>query len=175
MASSLDMSFALTGKLQNALDLTTVQDTFNTNDTFAPLNYTFGSGTSSGNFNNWWHDQRTVAATTADNLDLRGGTVSTKLGLILDFQTIKLIVIQIVSPDGTKSLRVGPQNVSNAFSSPWGGAGATVYETVFHSHTFAFDPYTGFAVTAGTGDVLGIYNPGAGSVTYNIFIAGILA
>ena len=165
----------MSGALLNALDLTTITDSFATNDTFAPLVYTFASGTSSGQFDNWWHDSRTVTATTYDNLDLRGGTVSTKLNLILDFQKIKLGVIAIRSPDGTASLRIGPQNVTNAWQGAWGGVGATAYSTVFHSHVFAFDPYTGFAVTAGTGDILGIYNPGASSVTYDIFLLGIQA
>lgn len=175
MATNLTMGFSMSGALLNALDLTTITDSFATNDTFAPLVYTFASGTSSGQFDNWWHDSRTVTATTYDNLDLRGGTVSTKLNLILDFQKIKLGVISIRSPDGTKSLLVGPQNITNAWQGPWGGVGATVYTTVLHSHVFAFDPYTGFAVAAGTGDILGIYNPGASSVTYDIFLLGIQA
>lgn len=131
-------------------------------------NYTNGTG--SFQVNQVYCAQRALAATTFDLLDMAGSL--TNLGGTITFTKIKYLRVEIVSPDGTKVLRVGPQNQSNPVPLGWGGTGATVYREVYYAEEWNM-PYAGFTVTAGTGDILPIYNPGATSVTYAILIAGL--
>lgn len=172
MAYTLSIGERTTGGGRMIDEASNTQQTISPGVTPAPsgtfnLNY----GTSSGQANQWYAGQRTVTATTADNLDLSGVLTNPVSGTVT-LTAVKRVLIQIVSPDGTKSLRVGPQNVSNAWQGPWGGTGATVYETVYEEMDKK-NQYSGWAVTAGTGDILGIYNPGATSVTYFIWIIGV--
>lgn len=131
--------------------------------------FTHGSG--SGQVNKWHLSQRTLATVTYDNLDLAGGLTDYK-GAAITFTKIKYAYIAIISPSSTKSLRVGPQNQSNAATLHWGGTGATVYET-FYTDWELYEPYTGFTVTAGTGDIFPIYNPTGSSITYTLFLMGV--
>jgi len=62
--------------------------------------------------------------------------------------------------------------VTNAFPGPWsGGSGATVYEDVYTVGRWT-NPFTGWTVTAGTGDILGLYNPGATPITVHVLVIG---
>lgn len=132
------------------------------------LSVTFADGNGSGQAETWYSGERIVAATTADNLDL-SGVLSNVFGVSIAAVKVKWIILAIVTPDGTKTIRIGPRNQANAWQGPWGGTGATVYQDVTHWQPF-FEPVNGWSVTAGTGDILGIYNPSAVSVTYRIWI-----
>lgn len=137
---------------------------------FDEIAFALTDGTGSEQANNWWMDERTVNATTADNIDL-AGSLTNQLGTVV-FTAVKAVIIAIDAPDGIKTLRVGPQGVANAFQGWEGGVAAGNYETVNEAF-LKLNRYSGWAVTAGTGDVLGIYNPGAGAVTYRIWILGV--
>ena len=135
------------------------------------LGVSFSYGSGSGQANKLYYASRTVATVTADNLDL-AGSLSDSLGNTLTFTSLKLMLFAVSSPDGTKTLRIGPRNQSNPFQGPWGGTGATVYQDVTH-HWYGYEPVAGWTVTAGTGDILGVYNPSAGSVTYSVLLVGV--
>lgn len=132
---------------------------------------TFTHGTGNSQANLWYLAQRTLAATTFDLIDLAGSLTGYN-GATLTFTKLKRAYISIVSPDGTKSLRVGPQNQSNAAALGWGGTGATVYHTTLTDFEL-IHPYGGWTITAGTGDIFPVYNPGAGDVTYAIWFLGL--
>jgi hypothetical protein len=127
-------------------------------------------GTGSGQGNVWYLARRTVADGADDDIDLAGG-VSDYRGVTITFTAVKRLLIRIVEPDGTKVLRVGPQGVTNGWQGPWGGTGATVYEMVLEE-TDHRNSFGGWVVTAGTGDILRIHNPGVDPVTYAIWIVG---
>lgn len=129
-------------------------------------------GTGSGQCNLACVTRRTLTATTYDNLDLAGG-LSDNLGNTLTFTKIKLAILALATPDGTANLRVGPQAQSNVMQGPWGGTGATVYKTVYHSDIIWRELVAGFTVTAGTGDIFPIYNPTGSSVIYTLLLAGL--
>lgn len=133
------------------------------------ISLTYGTG--SGNANWAYYASRTVNATTADNLDL-SGSLTDGLGNTISATKLKLLVIGIASPDGTKTLRVGPRGVANTFQGPWGGTASTDYVSVTTWHVI-YEPVAGYTITGGTGDVLGIYNSSAGSLTYSILLAGV--
>lgn len=136
------------------------------------LSVSLAFGTGSGQANKLYIASRALAATTFDLLDLAGG-LSDGLGNTLTFTSLKLAVLAILTPNGTKVLRVGPQAQSNPFLGAWGGTGATVYKGFTHWDMPVYDPVAGYAVTAGTGDILPIYNPTGSSITYTILLAGV--
>lgn len=172
MATELNIGFGVDGRLERALDLSTIIDPLSWPSTWEPLTYAFESGTGDGQIDAWWHDERTLAATTNDDLDIRGGTASAFGDLVLSFAKVKLVVININTPTSAKYLRVGPQGVANAFQGWHGGVAAGNYDEFYHSFVM-FSPYAGWPVTAGTGDILRIYNPTASSITYQILLAGV--
>lgn len=131
----------------------------------------FTHGTGANQANKWHLSRRTLATVTFDLLDLAGGLTDYK-GAAITFTAIKLVYIAIVDADGTKSLRIGPQNQTGAGQFGWGGTGATVYQTIYTDWE-DYRPITGHTVTAGTGDIYPIYNPGAGSVEYAIWVLGL--
>lgn len=128
-------------------------------------------GTGSGQANWAYYASRTVLTTAADNLDL-AGSLTDGLGNTITATKLKLLVVSISSPDGTKALRVGPRGVANTAQLNFGGVAATDYQTVTHWHVI-YEPVAGYTISAGTGDIIGIYNPSAGSVTYSILMAGV--
>jgi len=129
--------------------------------------YAFGTGNYEGNA--WYIASRTVTATTADNINL---TSLSYFGTTFSLTKLKYLYIAISEPNGTKALQVGPRGVSNAAQLGWGGTGATVYDTIYTGQDWEH-PYAGWTVTASTADILGIFNPGASSVTYGIWIIGL--
>lgn len=135
------------------------------------LTLTLENGTGTGKANLYYLAKRTLAATTYDLLDLAGGLTAFN-GATLTFTKIKRILVAPYTPDGTVKVRVGPQGQANPWVGPWtGGVGATVYKDVFFREEFQH-PYLGWDVTAGTGDIFPVYNPGASSIDYAIWIIG---
>jgi hypothetical protein len=141
--------------------------------TLAELGISLTYGTGSGQADKWHLGERTLATVTYDLLDLAGGSLADPLGNALTFTAVKLVLVALETPNGTRVLRVGPQNQSNPWPGPWGGTGATVYKTVTHWDLVAYEPVAGFAVTAGTGDIVPIYNSTGASIDYAILIAGV--
>ncbi len=142
--------------------------------TLADVVLTFGSGTTLSNgalYANQLYRASTVI-TAGSNLDLDlYGSLLNPFGETINFATLRAILIGVASADGSAALRVGPQNVTHAFQGPWGGGGATVYETVYWQQLW-LSGQAGWTVTDGALDVLRINNPGASSVTAQILLIG---
>jgi hypothetical protein len=116
--------------------------------------------------------QRTCTAGQTDPMVLGNGSLTTA-GVTQPFSKVKSLWIQIVSPDGTKALRVGPQGIVNAFTGPFGGStGTNSYKEVTDWEMVVNNKWTGYSVVAGTGDILVVKNAGAGDVVYNVMITG---
>ena len=169
MTLSLTRSLTVQGTLTNdsTICITTDAVTSGTNS-FPTLSRTITDGTGAGQCNKWYRSYRTLAAGTADNLDLAGSLLD-PFGSTLTFTGVKYIAIALVaaSANGTNKLTVG--NATNPFVGPFSSAGTIdIYDSLELYHPGA----SGWAVTAGTADILKINNPGAASVTYCILIAG---
>lgn len=115
-----------------------------------------------------WKDTRTLAASATEDLDLTGA-LTDAFGATVAAAEIVAIYIE-AAPANTNNVVIGAA-ASNAFVGPFGAA----------THTLALAPgmfipfvnQNGWAVTAGTGDLLKIANSGAGtSVTYSIIVIG---
>ena len=134
------------------------------------INYDFTDGTGEDQMDMLYVDQRTLAASATEDLDLAGG-VTDSFGNTLTFTDVRMICVK-ASADNTNDVVVGGA-ASNAFVN-W-VADATDKINVKPGGTLLLvspnDP--SYAVTAGTGDLLRIGNGGAGtSVTYDIYIGG---
>lgn len=137
------------------------------------LNYSIslGSGTGANQASNSFHDQRTLTASSSENLDL-AGSLTNAFGTTLTFTKIKAIIIHAASSN-TNNVLVGGA-ASNAFVN-WVGD-ATDIITVRPGGTFILvaPDSTAYAVTASTGDILKVANSSSGtSVVYDITIIGV--
>jgi hypothetical protein len=176
MASALSVNLTLSGSAGLTGSTGLVKPSFSVplggaSAAWAAMTASLGFGTLSGLANNLLCQQRSVGAGLNDDLDLAGSLLN-DLGEAFVLSRVKLLVISIVAPDGTKKLRVGPQGLANAWQGPFGGVTAPCYKEVTHWELIVNEPVAGYLVTPGTADLLRVNNPGAGSVTYNILLAG---
>lgn len=149
----------------NALDLSNVSDRL-----IKSYLTSLASGTGSGQANTIWHDQRTLAASGTEDLDLAGVLTSTISGATLTFTKIKLIFIY-----------ADPANVNNVVVSRPASNGLVLFSaaadacSVLPGGIFMLTaPQAGIAVTAATGDLLTITNSaGTTGVNYDVIIAGV--
>lgn len=138
--------------------------------TFPSISGTFTDGTGSNQCNEWFHGQYVITAGSNQDLDL-SGSLNNIITPTVVFTGIRQLIVALISPTDGYVVRVGPQGVTNAWQGFWGGVGATVYsvgDPVIHGKAGG----TAVAVTAGTGDILRLNNPNAGSITVQVHILG---
>jgi len=128
------------------------------------------NGDAADKMNILWWDQRTLAASTAEELDLAGG-VTDEFGTVLTFAKVKLIYVAAASGNGDV-IQVGGA-AANAFVN-WVANATDIIQIRPDGAMWLMAPgATGYAVTGGTGDLLKINNANAGAAgTYDIVIAG---
>jgi hypothetical protein len=127
----------------------------------------FAHGTGSGQADLIFADQRTIANSSSEELDL-SGTLKNAFGDNQAFVKIKGLLIKNLSP--TQTLTIGGA-ASNAWAA-WAGAANDVVK-IGPGGWHVFGEPAGFAVTAGTGDLLKIANGAAGDpADYIIAIIG---
>lgn len=167
MALTSSLSVAASADLTSALDLTTGS---------APLTVrrvvSLTSGTGAGQADRVFSDRRTLAASASEDLDL-AGVLTDAFGQTITFARIKGLIISAATSN-TNNVVVG-NATSNGFVSWVGAAAHTV--TVRPGGTLALiagqADATGYAVTAGTGDLLKVANSGGStSVTYDVVLIG---
>jgi hypothetical protein len=163
---SATLSLSAFAELTNALDLATGS---------VPLTFrrsaTLSTGTAAGQADKIFHDRRTIAASGSEDLDL-AGVLTDAFGATLTFARVKGLYVAAAATNANNVV------VGNASSNGW----ATLLNA---TGTLTLRPGaavgamagvadgTGWAVTAGTGDLLHVANSGAGtSVTYDIVIIG---
>lgn len=151
-------------KLLNALDLSTPDDTF---DISNQIN--FGTGTGSIQLSQHWHDQRTIAASGTENIDL-AASLTNAFGTTLTFTKVKILYIKAAAGN-TNDVQVS-RGSSNGLVLFLAASDAIVLHP---GDIFLYVAGTGAgtAVTAATGDILTVTNSSSGTgVTYDIFIGG---
>lgn len=142
----------------------------------ASLSSTFGTslanGASAGQANTAYWATRTLAASASETLDL-AGSLTDPFGVTITFARLKLLVVSAAAAN-TNTVLVGgaaANAVATLFSAVNDVAvvrpGATLAWIAGSADT------TGYAITAGTADVLQVANSGAGTpVTYSIIAIG---
>lgn len=136
------------------------------------LNAAFAEGTAANQFNNVWADaNRTLAATTGEQLDL-SGTLTNSLGETIDFTKVRTLIVQNDSTHTSCTLSVGP-GTTNGVTTIWSGTTPTETVRPNGGMTIKHSPdVTGFAVTAGSADTIRIYNNGSTTATYTVMAIG---
>lgn len=117
-----------------------------------------------------WYDTRTLALNTSEDLDL-AGSLTDALGDPVVFARVKVIAVK-ASEDNVGNLQFGGAPANAWFA--W-AADATDKVLLLPGDSFvkATNNATGYAVTAGTGDLLRITNPSlTDPVTYEIMLIG---
>jgi hypothetical protein len=123
-------------------------------------------GSAANKANKAWSDRRTTSGN--DDIDLNGVLVDA-FGTTLNFTRVGLLYVRADSAN-VGNVLVGPAP-ANGFVTPWNAAAdRSIVRPGGYLILSAFDA-TGFAVAAGTGDILRIA-PSSGSVTYDIIIIG---
>lgn len=129
----------------------------------------FSSGTGDDQANQIWSDERTLAASTSEEIDL-SGSLTNALGESVTFAKIRAIFIIADSANGG-NIRVG-----GAASNAWEGfcTSGSIVKIPAGGKMYLIAPKgSQFAVTAGTADKLKIANDDAGAgATYRIVIVG---
>ena len=117
-----------------------------------------------------WGDTRALAISTAEELDLAGG-LTDGLGNTIVFNEIRALGIQAAASNGS-TLTVGGA-AANAWEAWCAGSGDAVKLVPGGSLILIAPNADGYAVAAGTGDLLKVGNDdGAAAASYSIFILG---
>lgn len=115
-------------------------------------------------------DQRTITASANDDLDL-AAVLTDVFGQAITFARIKAILI-VAAAANVNDLVVGAA-AANAFVGPFGASTHTVKVRPGGFLLLACADATGWAVTAGTADILRVANgAGGSSVVYDIVLIG---
>ena len=126
------------------------------------------NGTTADKADLTWTDQRTLADSATEELDL-AGSLASAFGASLTFARVKAIMVKNEST--TQVLTVGGA-ASNAFEG-WISSGGTITVRPGGAVAFYAPDVTGYEVTAGTGDLLKVANGAAGdATTYTITVVG---
>lgn len=166
MTLATKASISLAGKLASTVDLGSVAASI-----AKAYAVDLAHGTGAGQADRIWADTRTLAASANEELDL-AGSLEDPLGGAFVLARVKGLIIA-ADAGNTNNVVVGAA-ASNAWATL---LGATHTVTLRPGAVFAVlageEDATGYAVTAGTGDLLKVANSGSGTgVTYDIAVIG---
>lgn len=129
------------------------------------------SGTGANQASNLYHAQRTLVASASEDLDL-AGTLTNAFGVTLTFTKVKALIIHAATGN-TNDVQVGGGGV-NSFVNWVADASDIVNVKPGGTLILVAPNAAGYAVTAGTGDLLHITNSaGTTSVTYDVIVIGV--
>lgn len=127
------------------------------------------NGTGNNQANQVFTDQRTLTASSTEDIDL-SGSLSDAFGNTITFTAVKAILISSLSTN-TNNVLVGGAS-SNQFIN-WVADSSDIITIPPGGMFMLTAPLGGFGVTAGTGDLLKIANSGGGSsVVYDVVLIG---
>jgi hypothetical protein len=162
MALTANVGVVAQSEYTKANDLSTTKD-----QVALAISLPFTEGTGDDQADRLFHDKRTLGDGASENLDL-SGSLADVYGATLTFVKIKAMIIQNLS--SARTLTIGNAS-SNAFIN-WVG-GTTHMVNIPPGGVLALvAPKAGFAVTAGTGDILKVLNSAGGACDYHIWIIG---
>ena len=163
MSLTAKLNLTLAATLTSALDLSTPDDTLSYSH---KVNLTSGTGNNQGDM--LWHDQRTLAASGTEDLDL-AGALSNAFGATQTF--VELVAVGIFAASGnTNDVQLTRPASNGAPLFLAAGDGIAVKPG---GAFYWVAPNTGITVTAGTGDLLTVTNSaGSTGVTYDVVIIG---
>lgn len=133
------------------------------------VKHSFANGSGANQASKLFSDSRTLAASGSEDLDL-AGVLTGALGGAITFASVKAIMIRAKATNANNVV-VGPA-ASNGFLGPFGDASDRL--AIRPGGVFLITaPASGWAVIAGTGDLLTVANSGAGTpVDYDVVLLG---
>lgn len=166
MGVTTDVGVSVSVKNTGATDLSSPVDT---------LLKTYGvhleSGAGAGKADRVFHDQRTLAASATENLDL-AGSLADAFGVAQVFARVKAIIIRAAAGN-TNNVIVGAHGSAD-FVGLLNAAGTITLRpgATFAAFSGSADA-TGMVVTATTADLIKVANSaGSTSVTYDVIVVG---
>lgn len=145
----------------------TLGDSIPDNINYRPsTSYTLGTGAKQ--LSAFYRAARTLAASATEDLDL-SGVLADDLGTTIAFTKVKILFIENTSAVDT--LSVGGA-ASNQWAAPFADVSDKIKIPPKSWQLWCSADATGWAVVAGTGDLLRVANSAGGSTTYNILIGG---
>jgi len=133
------------------------------------VTHTLANGTAADQANAVYVDAFSISASSSTSIDL-AGSLTDPLNNAVVFTAIKSILLEA---DSTNTNNIILGNGTNPFVGPFGAGTHTVAVEPGGVMLLATRSAAGWAVTAGTGDILKLANSGAGSaVTGRIVIVG---
>lgn len=163
-AVSLQVVLKLIGSMTQATDLSSLADALSRDYTL-----TFANGTGANQANMWWHDQRTLAASATEDLDLAGSLTSV-FGTTITLTSLKGVFVYAAAAN-TNNVNV-TRPAANGIT--WLLAAGDGIGLKPGAWVAWFDPSAnGATVTAATADLITFTNSaGTTSVTYDVFLLG---
>lgn len=132
----------------------------------------YQSGTGAGQADLVFHDTRTLAPSASEDLDL-AGVLLDAFGTVLTFVRLKYVIVAAADANTNNVLVGGVANAVASFLSPAATGLITLRPGADFKITAGIADAIGYAVTAGTADLLHVANSGAGtSVNYDVIIGG---
>lgn len=161
----------LTGRVTGSIRLTGVKQldlAAATDPLVISLTRTITFGATDGKSDLIWHDERDLAATTAEELDL-AGSLTNAFGDTLTFAKIDAIMFKNTSSLAA-TLEIGPP-AANGLALPWKAADDKLLFEPGGGMWLLAAP-AGWAVTAATGDLLEVENVDGVASVYEIAFVG---
>ena len=142
------------------------QASFSFNESFAQA---FAQGVAANQANQMWTDARSIGSSANDDLDLAGGLTSA-FGNAITFTSIKAIIVKAAAANANNLIMGGES--TNPFETMFGLADSTLIIQPGGILALTAPGATGYAVTAGTGDILRFTNAGSGTINYEVIFIG---
>ena len=136
------------------------------------FNLDFTDGEGSNKVQQVWSDERDVATSSDDDLDL-AGTLTNYLGEAVTFTKIKVMAfLNVTSSSAAALMQIGGEGINDFIN--WVANATDIIQVATGGAFVLVRPdATGYAVTAGTGDILRVTNAsGANTLTYQILLLG---
>lgn len=165
MSQSASISLSVAVSQSVAGDVNAAKNTIDVASLLTLLN-----GTGADQASQAFSDERSLAASTSESLDLAGSLVDA-FGNTITFTKIKVMLVMADAANGD-NIEVGGA-ATNAFASFLGDASDVVIVPPGGLILITAPDANGFAVTAATGDLLKINNADSGAAgTYTIVLIG---
>jgi hypothetical protein len=157
--------FDVSGQFVNDLDLG-VDPSYNFR---SQKTISYENGVGAGQVDKVFADQRTLTASSTEDLDIVGGGLTDAFGATFTLVELKVLMVCAASTNTNNVVLGGDAN-----SVPFLSAATTTVSIKPGGCFQLADPSAaGIAVTAGTGDILQVANSGGGtSVVYDIIVLG---
>jgi len=165
MSLTMSLKSTVVADLSKALDLCSGNSSLQ-----AAFSLAMTDGTGANQVDRIFHDERTLAASATEDLDLSGGGLTDIYGTAFTIARLKLLVLwpSSANTNNVNLTRPASNGVPLFLAAGDGIAGRPGGEIIICA-----PDATGYAVTAGTGDLINLTNSaGTTSVTYKIILMG---